>query len=68
MKLYVLGLVVVTHSYRTEPFYILQLCPLIKVVVLHKDGAAASVDGREVVDQCSLLLSRAGEPVLILHG
>lgn len=58
----------VTHSYRTELFCVLQLCPSIKVIALHKDGAAASIDGREVVDECLLFLSRAGEPVLILHG
>lgn len=44
-----------------------QLIPSVKVVVLHKDGAAPSVDRREVVDESLLLLGRAGEPMVTLH-
>lgn len=45
-----------------------QLLPSVKVVVLHKDGAAPSVDRREVVDESSLLFSCAGETMGTLHG
>lgn len=46
----------------------LRYYPSIKVIVLHKDGVDASVDGREVIDESSLFLHRTGEMVLVLRG
>lgn len=43
-------------------------CQSIKVIILHKNGVGASVDGREVIDESSLLLRGGGEMVLVLHG
>lgn len=42
--------------------------PSIEVILLHEDGVAAFVDGREVVDERSVFLCRAAEMVVILHG
>lgn len=51
-----------------SPFQSFHSCPSIEVIDLHKDGVAALVDGREVVDERSLFLHRVGEMVLVLHG
>lgn len=40
----------------------------VKVIVLHKDGMAASEHRREVVDECSLFLHRTREMVPVFHG